>query len=71
MPQLTRRPIGRVEARRSENGAKRAADVSRPERRADAGAEHQVIVVPPIPRSFAELVLTVAVETKRISAALR
>lgn len=52
-------------------GAERTADVPSPERGADSGGEHQVIIVPPVRRSLAELVLTVSVETERIGAALR
>lgn len=37
---------------------------------ADAGGEHEAVVMPPVPRSLAELVLTVAVEAERVSAAL-
>jgi hypothetical protein len=65
------RPVRRVEARSSKNGPERTADVPCPERGADAGGEHQVVVVPPVPRSHADLVLTIAVEAERICAALR
>lgn len=64
MPQLAWRPVRRVEARGCENGAERAADVPRPERGADAGGEHQVVVVSSVPSSLAELILAVAVEAE-------
>jgi hypothetical protein len=71
VPWLAWRPVCRVEARSSENDAERAADASRPKRCADAGGEHEVVVMPPVPRSLAELVLTLAVEAERVGAALR
>ena len=43
-------------------GAERTADVPSPERGADSGGERQVVIVLLVPRSLAELVLTVSVE---------
>ena len=71
MPQLARRPAGRVEIRSGGNGAERAADVARAERRTRAGSEHEVVVVPVGARVLAELVLVLAVKPKRVSAELR
>jgi hypothetical protein len=70
VPQFARRPFCRIETGVSENEAERAADVSGQEHGADTGGEHKIVVMPSLPRLLATLVLTVTVETQRLSTAL-
>ena len=69
VPQLARCPVCGVKARSGENGTERTADVPSPERGAQSGGKHQVVIVPPVPRSLTDLVLTAAVEKERVDAA--
>lgn len=47
-----------------------SGDVPRVKRRPETRGEYQVLVLPPLPRSLAELVLALAVEAKCVDAAL-
>ena len=61
MPQLARRPVGRVETRSGGDLAELAADVRRVKFSTRMRGKHQVGVLPPLPRPLADLFLLFAV----------